>query len=141
MTLSQKSSVLHFLTYLKADAEPGEVFEFHHGCCIGSDEQAHELAEMLEYRIVLHPPSDLSKVMKLDFDKYLCHGQLPYLKRNRVIATEYDVLIATPFEAAEIVRSGTWATVRYARQAGTGVVIAWPTGTPNDLMEQWDGSA
>lgn len=41
----------------------------------------------------------------------------PYLERNKDIANEgIDGLIAAPSGWVEELRSGTWATVRYARK-------------------------
>jgi hypothetical protein len=37
-------------------------------------------------------------------------------------------VIAAPMSSAEILRSGTWATIRYARKAGKPVLIIWPNG-------------
>ncbi len=53
----------------------------------------------------------------------------PYLKRNRVIANECHRLLAAPGEYAMQLRSGTWATVRYARAAGKPVMLILPDGT------------
>ena len=44
-----------------------------------------------------------------------------------MIAT--DTLVAAPKEDEEVVRSGTWATVRYARKAGRVVLVVRPDGT------------
>ena len=42
---------------------------------------------------------------------------------------ETDVLLAAPAEMTEQASGGTWYTVRYARQQGKPVVIAWPDGS------------
>lgn len=98
------------------------VTEFHHGDCIGSDAEAHVIAEsVLKYRriaIHIHPPiSDSKRAYK--------HGDVeydakPYLDRNRDIVDACDVLVACPGQP-ETLRSGTWATVRYARKIGKPV--------------------
>jgi hypothetical protein len=49
--------------------------------------------------------------------------------RNHDIVDETELLIACPGELAEAVRSGTWATVRYARKLGRPIVIFWPDGS------------
>jgi predicted Rossmann fold nucleotide-binding protein DprA/Smf involved in DNA uptake len=51
------------------------------------------------------------------------------LDRNRDIVDAAAVLIAAPKEMTETLRSGTWATVRYARKQGKQVWIVWPDGT------------
>lgn len=50
------------------------------------------------------------------------------LARNRIIATRCDHLLAFPDSARERMRSGTWATVRYARAAGKPVTLVLPDG-------------
>jgi hypothetical protein len=100
--------------------------EFHHGDCTGSDEQAHIMARGSMFRIVVHPPTD-------DKNRAFCIGDetrdpLPYLDRNRNIVDETEVLVATPAEDEEQLRSGTWSTIRYARKQGKRVVIIYPDG-------------
>jgi hypothetical protein len=89
------------------------VYEFHHGDCIGADAQAHEIALILGYRIVIHPPLNSSK-------RAWCEGwsemrdKKPYLERNHNIVDVCDVLIVGPRTNQEELRSGTWSTYRYA---------------------------
>ncbi len=45
------------------------------------------------------------------------------LDRNLRLVAECDVLVAAPLTDAEVRRSGTWATVRYARRRGVPVVM------------------
>jgi len=103
--------------------------EFHHGDCIGSDAQAHEVMRQHSYaKIVLHPPASTSL-------RAHCPGAhesrmpTPYLSRNRAIVDETEMLIATPAEFTEQQRSGTWSTIRYARSVGKKMVIIFPDGT------------
>ena len=49
-----------------------------------------------------------------------------YLDRNKDIVNNCDLLIAAPKENTEVLRSGTWSTVRYAKQLGVTVVIIEP---------------
>lgn len=51
------------------------------------------------------------------------------LVRNRIMTRRCDHLLACPAEATEQRRSGTWATVRYARAAGKPITIIAPDGT------------
>lgn len=51
------------------------------------------------------------------------------LARNRLMAQRCDALLATPATAEEENRSGTWATIRYARKAGKLITIIEPDGT------------
>lgn len=106
--------------------------EFHHGCCVGADEDA--AAKVYDsYRLVrvIGHPSNLKTLTSSD--AVACCDDLrapaPPLDRNRDIVDACDVLVACPKGMAEERRSGTWATVRYARKRGKRIVIVWPNGT------------
>jgi hypothetical protein len=90
--------------------------ELHHGCCVGADAQAHELAKHLGILKVGHPPTNMNR-MALGLDLDVEWNARPYLDRNRDIVFTTDRLLAAP-RGEEVKRSGTWATVRYARQLG-----------------------
>lgn len=97
--------------------------EFHHGDCIGADTDAHNLVvPMLDTRIVIHPPTKSAKRSFLRADETL--PTKPYIERNHDIVDAVDLLIAAPKnERVEELRSGTWATIRYARKTGKPVII------------------
>jgi hypothetical protein len=59
--------------------------------------------------------------------RVIVHGILPPIERNHIMVDAADVLIACPHGPEEL-RSGTWSTVRYARQQGKPVIIVWPDG-------------
>jgi len=42
---------------------------------------------------------------------------------------ETEWLWAIPGEFKEVLRSGTWSTIRYARKKGKKVLIIWPDGS------------
>ena len=94
----------------------------HHGDCVGGDALAHAHARMLRQSITIHPPDTPGY-------RAWCVGneqrpQRPYLTRNRTIVDSCDVLVALPkTPAREELRSGTWATVRYARKQGVRVIV------------------
>lgn len=103
------------------------VNQFHHGDCVGSDEQADGIVKKFCVIVpIIHPP-DSSRL------RAYCHGIVlpikPNLERNRNIVDETDVLIATPQGFKEEKRSGTWHTIRYARKRSKPVVIIYPDGT------------
>ena len=56
------------------------------------------------------------------------YAEKRYLERNRDIVDACDILIACPRTLKEELRSGTWATVRYARKVGKPVAILWNNG-------------
>jgi len=93
---------------------------FVHGDCVGADEQAHRIAKALGYTIEIYPPknSRLRAFCKGD----IVHEPDDYLSRNRKIVDAIDFLIACPKQKKEILRSGTWATIRYARKKGKKIL-------------------
>lgn len=95
--------------------------EFHHGDCIGSDKQAHSIAKEMGYAIIIHPPLDAKA-------RAYCEGdymwpEKDYLQRNHDIALQSNLLLATPKTSSEVLRSGTWSTIRYARKIGVKVMV------------------
>ncbi len=101
------------------------ITELHHGMCVGADHQAHKITRNLYYDVTIigHPSSEHNCV-----DVY-CDATLPArpaLKRNLDIVDYCDILIATPGTKQEVLRSGTWATIRYARKLARKVMILDP---------------
>jgi hypothetical protein len=95
--------------------------EFHHGGEPHSDAEAALIAEGIGYLVIVH------------------EGGTPAqnIARNHDIVNVSGIMIAAPRGNKEIVRSGTWATIRYAcgmlnyACPGGGsrpLVIVWPDG-------------
>lgn len=105
------------------------VEEFHHGDCIGSDAEAHDLVRRIfdDSVIVIHPPTIETKRAFKGADIY--RDPKDYMDRNQDIVNETDILIATPAEDEEKIRSGTWSTIRKARKRGMSVVLIYPSGS------------
>jgi hypothetical protein len=104
-------------------------FEFHDGDCIGGDEQAHYVIQT-EFELcymIGHPPDNNSQRAFMRYNR--AHQPKGYLNRNHEIVDMVDVMIAMPDSKKEKVRSGTWATVRYARKVGRTLIIIYPDGT------------
>lgn len=114
---------------------------FQHGGCIGSDKQAHDIifeirnniSINLTYplsenvKIIVRPSNNLAKRADcvLDAGDELL-DEKPPLERDMDIAKNCDILFVTPRTLREERRSGTWATVRYARKLGKMVVVLDP---------------
>jgi hypothetical protein len=108
--------------------------EFHHGDCVGADEAAHDLALKMNVPVVIHPPTNSKyRAFTTGWQKLMLPA--PYLVRNREIVRETDLLVAFPKSGEEEIRSGTWATVRYARELGKNVVIIFPDGRVREEKE------
>ncbi len=121
MTEEQAASVRGLLCSLR----PTEV---HHGDAIGADSDFHNLVRTWCPDCVIHVhPCNLSDQRRFCQADVL-YEVLPPLLRNSDIVKAADVMIATPAEAQEQIRGGTWSTIRKARQAGKPLHIVLPDG-------------
>lgn len=107
----------------------GSSGEFHHGDCVGADAQAHDIADECGYGVIIHPPRDYKLRAWKEVPPHMMRAEDSHFSRNRSIVTETTALIATPFEAEEQDRGGTWYTIKYARKIGKTVVLIRPDGT------------
>jgi len=112
----QKIKIIEYLTQ-------NDVTEVHHGDCVGADSDFHNICHQLNQsiKIVIHPPID----PKLRAYKHgsMIHQSKSYIIRNKDIVNVCDVLIACPKTHIEELRSGTWATIRYAKKINKPVII------------------
>jgi len=102
---------------------------FHHGDCIGGDEEACEIALEIGFELHCHPPINPNKRAFVE-SKYM-EDERPYLDRNHDIVNACHTIFAAPFEKEEMLRSGTWATIRYAKKRNKRLFIIYPDGTTN----------
>lgn len=105
--------------------------EFHHGDCIGADNEAANLVFGLRgacCKTVVHPPVD-EKLRA--FNKLYVEMREPktHFARNRDIVNECDVLIVCPLQSERQERGGTWYTHDYAIKRGKKVIVIRPDGT------------
>lgn len=103
--------------------------QLHHGMCVGADSEAEAIAKQRAPNCCRtgHPASDVPDKYRancLDTDEVL--PAVPAMERNGTIVDACDLLIAAPRALQEELRSGTWATVRYARKSGKPVIILDP---------------
>lgn len=126
MTAKQRSTV----KYLIAELQPVEA---HHGDCTGADEEFHQLVRGFTDTVwvVLHPGCDRKGESPA---RAHCDGDetLPtrfYLTRNEEIVKAVGTMIATPAQATETIRSGTWTTVRRARKHNRELYVVLPDGS------------
>lgn len=131
MTRAQMDALYRWL------CEQPVVGSFHHGDCLGADNDAANIVHEINTSedppsprivIVCHPPeNDILQAFNAHNDVF--RPSRPYLIRNRHIVAECDVLLACPAETQEELRSGTWYTVRHARRQKKPIVIIWPDGS------------
>ncbi len=100
------------------------ISEAHHGDCVGADSEFHDIVQTYNLYTSIHPPINPSKRA---FRKgNIIFPEKEYLDRNHDIVNSVDLMIATPGEETEILRSGTWATIRYAKKNNKPIVIIYP---------------
>lgn len=100
----------------------------HNGLAPGVDAESAVMAQELGVRVWGHPSTHGSHRAAWSICERL-EPPLPPLRRNKVIVDMGKVLVACPATFKEVLRSGTWATVRHARKAGKTVFFCWPDGT------------
>lgn len=122
---SQKSKVQDLLMTIGSG-------DFHHGDCKGADIEAAELAYKLGFKIYCHPPINPKTRGWFRFN-HETFNPYDYTLRDEHIVEDTDFLISAPNTPYEIIRSGTWTTVRYARELGKRILIVTPNG---DVTEE-----
>lgn len=121
MTPKQKCTVHAIVGFLLPD-------EAHHGDCIGADAEFHDIIrELTKAVIVVHPPINPTRRAWKQGDFVL--KPKPYMVRDDDVIAESHLMLATPHGFNEIVRSGTWATIRHTRKAFKPLIIIWPDGS------------
>lgn len=104
-----------------------DIPEAHHGDCIGGDFTFHAICMEEEIPIVIHPPQNTTK-------RAYCEGAMAvntpkdYLVRNHDIVDVCDIMYVCPRTMEEQLRSGTWATWRYATKQGKEIILILPDG-------------
>jgi hypothetical protein len=121
--------------FFQTDVKCTGIKSFHVGGCIGADEDATKALMLVNCFghntfFILHPPLNESKVNEFhNSDLYAWRFEpKDYLERNHAIVDSVTHMIACPAERNEIQRSGTWATVRYARKRNILTMMVYPDG-------------
>jgi hypothetical protein len=97
--------------------------EFHHGDCRGADGEAHNIVREFfpNVKIIGHLPQSFAQRAFRVCDEY--KDPLPYLVRDHKIVDISEFMFGAPLTDDEIVRSGTWATIRYARKQNKPLLL------------------
>jgi hypothetical protein len=115
--------------------------EFHHGACIGADEQVAKIAKELGFRVVAHPGLASDPKNLLYRSEWTGNDEVreakPFIARDHDIVDETAVMLATPLSYTEVTRSGTWTTVRYARKQGRVEGVTLHIIRPPFLPPNW----
>jgi len=127
MTSKQYQTVVRLLGELKPDTVV-------HGDCYGSDTDFHKICMKIKGGILgNNPPSIVIRPSNLSTRAHndgadIIHPEKAPLNRDLDIAQNCDKLIATPRQDTEVLRSGTWTTIRYARRFGKVIYIVKTNG-------------
>ena len=120
MNQAQKDLVKVFLEMHRPDSVL-------HGDCVGADADFDDICAGLGIvRYCL--PSDLT-AQRAFTDAIPLRSPMPPLERNHLIVRGSNELFACPKEMREVLRSGTWATIRYARRLVKTTYIFYPDGS------------
>jgi hypothetical protein len=106
--------------------------EFHHGDCVGADNQAANIVREVMGRTCLihsHPPVEkMHRAFNSHVD--IIHPAKDYHSRNRDIVDATGQTIGAPLGTASAARTGgTWYTLGYAEKRGKARRIMWPNGS------------
>lgn len=100
-----------------------------HGDCVGADAEADAMASLLGIPRIAYPCTLESMRAHRELrGARLGDDPRPPRSRNARIVALSTVLVAAPRTPKEVVRSGTWMTVRIAERAQKTVWIVWPDG-------------
>ncbi len=123
MTFEQLNALRNKLLVLLSHSR---ITEAHQGMCVGGDAQFHNMIRALSpnTKIIGHPGFEEghSKRSKVQCDVVLPvpkPGRLhPCIQRNHDIVAAVDIMYAAPKQEKEVMRSGTWATIRWSWKMG-----------------------
>jgi hypothetical protein len=128
MSVYQKEAIRRLIRIFRGEG-------YAHGDCVGGDKEFDDLVlEAIDETnlcttIHVFPPTN--PVFRAwcghetTYSSYLVYHENDYLVRDRLIVNLSDIMIAAP-AGEEIVRSGTWYTVRYAIRTNKHVFIIYP---------------
>jgi hypothetical protein len=104
---------------------------FTHGDCIGADTDAHNLIvsnKLINNDKIYKRPFNLTKQRSFTKEGINIAEPIAPLDRNKLIVDGTDILIAIPDTYKEVLRSGTWSTIRYAKLIKREFYIIYPDG-------------
>jgi len=102
--------------------------EFRHGECVGSDVEAAAIAKRIGYKVIAYPGYPGNNPRNLQFRGHFAGNDVvmppsEFITRNRLIVDASEMLIGAPKELTEVLRSGTWAAIRYALKSGKPTMV------------------
>lgn len=107
--------------------------QIHHGDCKGADEEFHKLVPKYIKKNIHPPINDTKRAYCISDYEY---PKKDYLIRNHDIVNCCDLLFAIPKESYEVLRSGTWSTIRYAKKKNKHICIIYPDGKIENINDK-----
>jgi hypothetical protein len=101
---------------------------FIHGDCVGADAESDDIAYCIGFDIKMRP-CNIIKLRAFCKNGVIISEPIVPLIRNKKIVEDSDIIIACPKEDTEVVRSGTWSTIRYSTLLRKKTYIIYPNGT------------
>lgn len=124
MTASQLAAARKALAAFGSDSVQ------HNGLCIGADEEFAKIGRTLGHKIIGFPGysrlTGKTEEYRSRFIPDICKDPRPYIDRNHDIVHASTHLVAAPRQMTEVLRSGTWATIRYAQKHNLHINILLP---------------
>lgn len=134
LSWSQRETLSKYVNQVRPEIEVAR-----HGDCIGSDFQFHIFCiDVKVPELIIHPPSDpkyrayAHLIYSAPETKITVLPEEPYLDRDHAMVDGIDYLVVCPITSEEFLRSGTWATYRYAKKKSVPHLIIYPDGTTNE---------
>jgi len=107
-----------------------------HGGCIGADSDFSliwsKFHKQHDYQYDFFQcvfPSNIKSTQGEIYGQFILYPEKPPLVRNKIIVDKSDIIIAAPRQEREIIRSGTWSTIGYARKKEKPIYIVFSSGT------------
>lgn len=110
------------------DGHPGVA---RHGGAYGADTQFHAIwkdTARNPSKVFVYPADDKRRKLFLNQPRVFVEQVMDPLVRNEIIVDKDAFILAAPHTQHEIIRSGTWHTIRCAIRNEKPVLIAWPNG-------------
>lgn len=111
--------------------DKGRPAKFYHGGAFGADTQVHSLWREMKTSgqvVRVWPADDKRRRLFMNQLSVAVEEVMDPLIRNAIIVEKSAFMLATPHTQHEIIRSGTWATIRTAAKEGVPTLIIWPNG-------------
>jgi hypothetical protein len=107
-----------------------------HGGCHGADRQAHTIWENEHRTAPSIYAGDMTQWLfsKKHFPRSPLRLYESYTLRNMAIVGDSDWLVAAPATPYELIRSGTWQTLRIARQRRLHTILIVPDGSARAVL-------